>query len=132
VGGTEGTKGEAMDVSAKKDLDKRPGWMTEDELKEQGWHRDDVGRVRTSSGGYICGVSGRERTHHLYVVFDVDRETGGVRRLWVDSDTLRSWGLELVAGLGREGVREIRRWSQGVAMRLAEGWLTRKVLGFIF
>lgn len=116
------------EASERSDQGQRPGWMTGEELAERGWSQDDLGRVRTGDGRYVCGVSSRVRTHHLYVVPDPDPATGRCRRLWVDSDTLRAWGRDLVEDLAAEGVREVRRWAGGVLVRLAEGWAFRALL----
>jgi len=102
--------------------------MTATELQEHGYRLDTLGRVRTEEGRYVCGVSSRVRSHHLYCVPDPDPRTGGCRRLWVDSDTLRQWGRDLVEDLASEGVREVRRWAGGLVLRLAEGWAYRLVV----
>ncbi len=76
----------------------RVGWAPGAQLAALGLARDQLGRLRTAAGLYVCGWSGRVHAEYLLPAPWMDPWAGVVRMVWVDRETTRELRRAIVAG----------------------------------
>jgi hypothetical protein len=102
----------------------RVGWASAKQLEALGLRRDQLGRLRTAAGRYVCGWSGRVHLEYLLPAPWMDPAAGVVRLVWVDRETMRDLRRGIVDG-GRakvgEAVRGLIGRLFGEALHLLSG-----------